>query len=182
MKAWHLTFALMAVVPAFAQHADQSPSHGTQSQAQNQHSVYAGMQSRDIKSLSDQQMMDLRAGKGASFALPAELNGYPGPSHTLELASQLELSEEQKAKTKRLFEQMQAEAKVLGDQLISSEYELDHLFKEKKATPESVQEAVAKAARVQGQLRASHLRYHLSMVDVLTPAQVARYNQLRGYQ
>lgn len=174
MKNWLFILGLSTVLPVFAQHANQHTSH-------NQ-SPYAGMQSRTIKTLSEQQTADLRAGKGMSLALPAELNGYPGPSHTLELAGQLGLSDEQKMKTKQLFEQMQGEAKRLGEELISSEYELDRLFRETMATPASVEEAVAKAARFQGQLRASHLRYHLSMVDVLTPAQVAKYNQLRGYR
>jgi Spy/CpxP family protein refolding chaperone len=182
MKIWFLAIELLAVVPAFAQHAHQNPSHDMHSQTQAQHSAYAGMQSRSIKALSEQQTADLRAGKGMSLALPAELNGYPGPAHTLELAGQLGLSEEQKVKTKQLFDQMQAEAKALGEELISSEYELDRLFNEKRVTSESVQEAAAKAARVQGQLRVAHLRYHLGMVDVLTSAQVAKYNQLRGYQ
>ena len=31
------------------------------------------------------------------LALAAELNGYPGPSHVLELADKLELSAEQRA-------------------------------------------------------------------------------------
>jgi hypothetical protein len=39
-----------------------------------------GMQSRPIKALSDQQVSDLRAGRGMGLALAAELNGYPGPS------------------------------------------------------------------------------------------------------
>jgi hypothetical protein len=30
-------------------------------------------------------------------------------------------------------------------------------------------------------LRAAHLKYHLSTVAVLTPEQVTRYNELRGY-
>lgn len=53
---------------------------------------YAGMQSRPIKALSDQQLSDLRAGRGMGLALAAELNGYPRPSHVLELANQLGLS------------------------------------------------------------------------------------------
>ena len=31
-------------------------------------------------------------------------------------------------------------------------------------------------------LRAAHLKYHLSTVEILTPEQVARYNELRGYK
>ncbi|MCX7274130.1 MAG: hypothetical protein NTV19_13305 [Burkholderiales bacterium] len=62
----------------------------------------SGVQARDIKSLSAQQMADLRAGTGMALALPAELNGYPGPSHALELADQLKLSPEQIAQYNRL--------------------------------------------------------------------------------
>ena len=58
---------------------------------------YAGMQTRTIKSLSEQQVADLGAGRGMGLALAAELNGYPGPSHVLELADKLELSVDQRA-------------------------------------------------------------------------------------
>ena len=40
---------------------------------------------------------------------------------------------------------------------------------------------MTKAALAQGKLRETHLRYHLSMMDVLTAEQIAAYNQLRGY-
>jgi len=61
--------------------------------AQHQHgSRYSGLQQRSIKSLSDEQMADLRAGRGMGLALAAELNGYPGPAHVLELADKLELT------------------------------------------------------------------------------------------
>ena len=56
---------------------------------------YAGMQARSIKALSDQQIADLGAGRGMGLALAAELNGYPGPSHVLELADKLDLSADQ---------------------------------------------------------------------------------------
>ena len=51
---------------------------------------YAEMQGRSIKALSDQQIADLNTGRGMGLALAAELNGYPGPSHVLELADKLE--------------------------------------------------------------------------------------------
>ena len=44
-------------------------------------SPYAGMQTRRIKALSEQQVADLKAGRGMGLALAAELNGYPGPAH-----------------------------------------------------------------------------------------------------
>jgi hypothetical protein len=58
---------------------------------------YAGLQNRSIKSLSDQQIADLNAGRGMGLALAAELNGYPGPVHAIELAGELHLSPEQVA-------------------------------------------------------------------------------------
>jgi hypothetical protein len=45
------------------------------------HQNYAGLQARAIKALSDQQIADLRAGRGMGLALAAELNGFPGPLH-----------------------------------------------------------------------------------------------------
>ena len=33
----------------------------------------------------------------------------------------------------------------------------------------------------QARLRQIHLKYHLAMMDVLSPAQVERYRELRGY-
>ena len=62
---------------------------------------YAGMQTRSIKALSDQQIADLRAGRGMGLALAAELNGYPGPSHVLELADKLDLSPDQRVGIRR---------------------------------------------------------------------------------
>jgi hypothetical protein len=55
-------------------------------------SPYAGMQTRSIKALSTQQIDDLRTGRGMGLALAAELNGYPGPAHVLELSERLALS------------------------------------------------------------------------------------------
>ena len=145
------------------------------------HASYAGMLDRPIKALSEQQLADLRAGKGMSLALPAELNGYPGPSHALELAEPLKLSATQRARTQELFTQMQREAKAAGDEVIAAETALDTLFREKRATAEAVAAATTQAAQAHGRLRQTHLRYHLAMMDVLSSDQVAAYNRLRGY-
>lgn len=37
---------------------------------------YSGMQTREVKALSNQQAADLQAGRGMGLALAAELNGY----------------------------------------------------------------------------------------------------------
>jgi hypothetical protein len=69
-------------------------------------SPYAGMENRGPKALSEQQIEDLRGGRGMGMALAAELNGYPGPVHVIELARALDLSEAQRGRTQALFEVM----------------------------------------------------------------------------
>ena len=149
---------------------------------EHHHAPYAGFQNRDIKALSQQQVDDLKAGRGMSLALPAELNGYPGPSHSLELASQLQLTNEQKSKLQALFKSMSAQAKALGLEVIEAERRLDELFKKKIVTAENLSQATLAAAQAQAKLRAAHLRYHLDTVEILDAKQVQKYNELRGYQ
>ena len=143
---------------------------------------YAGLQNRPIKTLSDQQIADLNAGRGMGLALAAELNGYPGPIHAIELAGQLRLSPDQLSKLKSLFEAMKAETIPLGSKLISQERELNDGFANHTITSTSLQTATISIGTTQVALRAAHLKYHLSAADILTPEQVARYNELRGYQ
>jgi Spy/CpxP family protein refolding chaperone len=144
--------------------------------------LIAGLEERSIKALSDQEIEDLRAGRGMAMALAAELNGYPGPLHTLELARELELTSEQEQRTRQLFAEMQQEAGRLGAEFVDAEEALDRLFREQEATPDSVLKATMDAAELRGRLRATHLLYHLEMTDVLSPEQVERYNTLRGYR
>lgn len=142
---------------------------------------YAGMQRRPIKALSEQQVADLGAGRGMGLAVAAELNGYPGPSHLLELADKLDLSAEQRARVQGLFDSMKAEAVPLGTKLIEQEAGLDRLFAGRTVTPESLRTQTAVVAATQGTLRETHLKYHLSTVAILTPGQMQRYAELRGY-
>ena len=69
-------------------------------------SPYAGQEARSIKALSADEIEGLLAGKGMGFAKAAELNGYPGPAHVLELAQQLRLSDEQTAATLAVHAEM----------------------------------------------------------------------------
>ena len=144
-------------------------------------SPYAGMQTRPIKALSEQQVADLRAGRGMGLALAAELNGYPGPSHVLELADNLDLTTDQRTKVQGLFDSMKAEAISLGARLIEQEAALDKQFASRTVTPESLKASTAAIATTQGVLRETHLKYHLSTVAILTPGQMQRYAELRGY-
>ena len=142
---------------------------------------YAGMQTRPIKALSEQQVADLEAGRGMGLALAAELNGYPGPAHVLELADKLELSADQRANIKTLFDSMKAEVVPLGSKLIEQEADLDRQFASRSVTPESLKASTAAVALTQGELRVTHLKYHLSTVALLSADQMQKYAALRGY-
>ncbi|MEL7115145.1 MAG: hypothetical protein AAGP08_06055, partial [Pseudomonadota bacterium] len=94
------TLALVLPLAAYAQ--DHGQGHSD--------TPYAGLETREIKSLSDQDIEELRRGGGWGLALPAELNGLPGPAHLLELQDELELSNAQVAAITLLFEEMRADA------------------------------------------------------------------------
>lgn len=144
-------------------------------------SSYSGMETRRVKALSGEQIADLMAGRGMGLAAAAELNFYPGPSHVLELRNALDLTDEQASRTKALLDRMKAETIPLGRRIIEKETELDRLFSERKITSAHLAEMTKTIADVQGVLRAAHLRYHLDMAELLTPEQIGRYSQLRGY-
>src|SRR5450755_4050645 len=91
-------------------------------------SPYVDQTSRSIKALSDDEVADYLSGKGMGLAKAAELNGYPGPAHVLELANQLELSPTQRVKTEAIFERMQTSARETGRRLVDEERRLDELF------------------------------------------------------
>lgn len=142
---------------------------------------YAGFEARPIKALSDQQLADLRAGRGMGLALAAELNGYPGPTHVLELAEPLGLSEAQRVKMQELFAAMKAETVPLGEKLIAQEAELERLFAGRTITETSLAATMQAISATQAALRTAHLKYHLAAVTVLAPAQIHQYAELRGY-
>lgn len=150
------------------------------------HSPYAGQEERGIKALSQSDIEGLLAGSGTPFggmAKPAELNGYPGPRHVLDAyeAGEFELTKEQHEEIKTLYEAMRSKAIELGIQIIDIEKEIDNSFLDKTITEVFLQNKVSESTHLYGQLRFLHLKYHLSMVKILTPEQVEQYNELRGY-
>jgi parvulin-like peptidyl-prolyl isomerase len=172
MKLWIAALLALLVAPALAQQHMHDHSHGP----------YAGMQQRAVKALSEQQIADLRAGKGMGLALAAELNGYPGPIHVLEFGNQLNLSAEQRQRVQQLYDAMKAEAIAAGENLIESERELDQEFATHKMTEARLTLLATQIGERQGALRAVHLKYHLSTAEVLSVDQRQRYNELRGYR
>ncbi len=150
--------------------------------AQETRSPYAGLEGRAIKALSPQEINALLAGEGMSLALPAELNGYPGPKHVLELSDSLGLSAEQQASVRAVFDQMAERAMQLGTEIVRLERVLDEAFAERRANKDSLVAVTSRIASLAGELRATHLAAHLELDGLLTEHQVMVYQRVRGYE
>lgn len=170
------------VQPARAQHDHDAMSPDDPAASTSQASPYTGLENRAIKALSAEQTASLRNGEGMGFALAAELNGYPGPKHVLELEEQLGLSADQVVATRDVFDAMKSAAVELGERIVAREQELDRLFASHEIASEALETITLDIGRLQGELRAVHLKAHLEMVEILSPAQRHAYVMARGYR
>lgn len=166
-------FFAAVFLPAAAWGQDHGHSQGL--------APYAGFQEREIKSLSESDIEELRQGGGWGLALPAELNGHPGPAHLLEMKDELELTREQVDAITRLFEVMRSDAIAAGERLISAEAALSDAFSRKRPEAGALRALLADAAQARAELRYIHLSQHLATPDILSQGQIEKYNILRGY-
>jgi Spy/CpxP family protein refolding chaperone len=180
MRTISTAFALLvSFSPAFAQH------HGHhQPQAHNPGALptpYASFQSRTIKALSEQQIADLRAGRGMGLALAAEMNSHPGPMHVLEHAENLQLTAVQRQTMETLMQRMRRDAIAAGELLIAAEAELDRLFVTGAIDDARLTAQIRTVSHAQSEVRRIHLSTHIATRAALTADQIALYGKLRGY-
>jgi Spy/CpxP family protein refolding chaperone len=142
---------------------------------------YAGQQTRTIKALSDQEVSDYVEGRGMGSSKAAELNHYPGPAHVIADSSRLGLTDKQKTETQSVFDAMSIAAKSSGAAIVAKEAELDALYASGQAAPGPIKELLSELARLQAEFRYAHLSAHLAMRTILTPEQISRYDEMRGY-
>ncbi len=142
---------------------------------------YAGLQSRTIKSLSEADLEELRRGGGWGFALPAELNGKPGPAHLLELQDELGLSQDQVEKIEAIYSEMRDQAIVVGERFIEAEAALSEAFADDQLDLAELDKLVKTAETARTELRLVHLSRHLQTTPLLSADQIQQYNILRGY-
>lgn len=157
--------------------AIQAQQHGKAGHA----ALYSGLEARDIKSLSADDVAELRRGGGWGFALPAELNGLPGPAHLLELQDDLGLSVDQVAQIEAMHQRMRTRAIAAGDQFIQAEANLSDAFKDADLTADELRSLIAAASDARAELRNIHLSQHLATPQLLTRDQIEKYAVLRGY-
>lgn len=166
-----LMSALAAALPLCAG-AQEHPEHA---------SPYAGHRDREIKALSQDEVEGLLAGEGMGFALPAELNGNPGPKHVLELADELGLTPGQLERTRAVENEMSARARALGAELVDAERALDRAFADGTISADGLTEMTSDVGSLRAKLRAVHLSAHLNVTEILTRRQRHLYQRLRGY-
>src|ERR671911_2830159 len=160
---------------------DSAPSSPSSS---SQVSPYAGQEIRNIKSLSDNDVQSLQNGTGEAFggiAKLAELNGYPGPRHVLDIAQELQLTDRQRLEIELIYQNMSNNAKSIGSAIIAIEQDMDEAFANKTITEENLIAMLDKSANFYGQLRFVHLSAHLDTAQIMTTEQIQIYNEMRGY-
>jgi hypothetical protein len=153
-----------------------------QQSAHDHASTYAGQEHREIKSLSAEDVAELRRGGGWGLAKAAELNGVPGPAHLLELKDKIALDEKQVRELRMLYDAMRAEAIAEGNRLIALEAELEKYFRDSTINDQILRRLLDKIADSQQKLRYIHLSTHLKTPMILSEAQIDLYRMLRGYQ
>ncbi len=144
-------------------------------------SKYAGEEKREIKSLSETDIEELKNGRGWGLAKAAELNGMPGPVHLLEMKEEIALSIEQIRAIEEIYRRMKKEAIPLGLELIELERQLNNHFANRTITDESLHQILQRISQVHRQLRYVHLSTHLKTPEILKSEQITLYNKLRGY-
>lgn len=144
-------------------------------------SEYVGQERRLIKSLSADDIIELRNGRGWGLAKAAELNGVPGPAHLLELKDDIPLTQEQVRIIKSIFDDMKSVATIHGEKLIELETRLEDGFSRGTITDEILRVSLDDIADTLSDLRYIHLSTHLRMRTILSNDQIDAYNSLRGY-
>ena len=147
----------------------------------NANSSYVGQEAREIKALSQQQITDYLNGKGLGYAKAAELNQFPGPSHVLKEAQNLNLTQEQITHTKEVFNRMKVQASALGKLYVAKEQELDRHFSGSTIDSGSLKTLLTDIGELQANIRYVHLNAHIEQKALLTTHQIKLYDQLRGY-
>jgi hypothetical protein len=164
-----LTLLLLITAPGLAQDRLNSP--------------YRHQAETGLRGLDEKEIADLKAGMGMGLARAAELNSYPGPRHVLDAIEEgkLPASREQLERIQQVFNTMNRDAVSVGGKILAEEQILEAGFRSATMTDVDLRSRVARIAVLQGELRAIHLAAHIVTRRILSEAQIARYNEVRGY-
>ena len=126
---------------------------------------------RPETSLSPDDLAQIEAGQGWGLAKPAELNGYPGPAHVLELSDELKLSDAQRQEIEVIFKAMKAAAIAAGKLYIDAERKVDEVFRSGSARPDQLSGAAMSAGKRLAALRVVHLEADITTAALISTNQ-----------
>lgn len=124
----------------------------------------------------------LLKGEGMGLAHYAEVTGYPGPKHVLELKDKLGLMPDQQKKVEALADLVRVSAVAKGEEIVEAEEELFGLFQSGKLNEKTLRERLDRIGKMRADLRYVHLQAHLRTRQILNAQQIDLYNELRGYE
>lgn len=127
----------------------------------------------------EQERQAIARGEGFGMALPADRNGFPGPTHILELRQELELSQTQERQVQQLFDRMHEQAVAAGQKLLEKEAELERAFASGSPDAQGVKRLLQESVALRADLRWVHLSAHREAYSLLSAEQRARYHALR---
>lgn len=112
----------------------------------------------------------------------AERNLFPAPQSALWLADDLALNTEQRRELHNLNHVTDSEITAIARRLSREERRLDRAFAEDNIDPSRIDALTSRIGALQARMRATRLRAHLTTRQLLTPQQLLRYAELRGFQ
>ena len=112
----------------------------------------------------------------------AERHLFPAPHTAIFMANELGLDAVQRRRLHELQEMLDSETATIGRRIHAEEARLDRAFMENMIDSGRIDGLTARIGALQAQLRAARLRSHLATRDLLSPEQLLRYAELRGFE
>jgi Spy/CpxP family protein refolding chaperone len=135
---------------------------------------------QSIKPISEYNLPGVGKGEGAGSGEAAELNGYPGPAHVIQMAANLGLDDRQIGAVKAIHEEMLQAVRAIAGEVKERQHELDALFESGTVTVAALEKATSAVSEAQGRLHFVHFRAHLKTREVLTPSQISTFKQIQA--
>ncbi len=104
--------------------------------------------------------------------------GFPAPKRAMDLAKELDLSQEQMKSLKSVSTEVTTRSKELADRIIRVEEEMNDAFKTGLVGEKSVRDDAEQIGRLRGRLRATHLVSYVKTKAILTDKQFELYKKL----
>lgn len=133
-----------------------------------------------IRSLPGRDIVALAGGEGGGLAKIADLNGYPGPRHVLDMDAHLNLTTRQREQLRQVMSTMEADAKEVATRYLSALAQLEEDTRQGSLSGDQFLKRYRAVEALRTELGAVHLITHFKTKDLLTPAQVATYYKPQG--